>query len=279
VSAAVGGPADAPRAPRGLLRGLLAEVIAREPVLARFGLLMWLLMIPAAIALGLDERTLRGVPVWVKPMKFMASLGLFALTTAWFVGLLPAARRRAGPVRVVVGTILAAGSFEVGYITLQAALGRASHYNFDTPLSITLYSAMGLGALALTLTQPLLAREIVRHGGPLRDDPWRMSVVIGLVLTCALGAGTGAFLGSMQPPAGGGLPIVGWHFGADLRPAHFLGLHAQQLLPLAGLALAALGPARGMRALWATTLGYTALWVALMAVGLDGATVVAPGRP
>jgi hypothetical protein len=271
-------PGGALPAPLRLARAWLAQARAGEPVLAAFGLAMWLAMIPAAIALGLDERSLRGVSVWVKPLKFMASLGLFALTTAWFVGLLPAARRRAAPVRAVVGTILVAGSLEIGYIALQAALGRASHYNFDSPLSAALYSAMGLGALALTFTQAVLAREVVRHGGPLRGDPVRVAIVAGLVLTFLLGAGAGGLLGSMQPPAGTGLPIVGWHPRGDLRPAHFVGLHAQQLLPLAGLALARLAPGRAMPALWAFTLGYVALWAALVAMGLNGATVVAPGR-
>jgi hypothetical protein len=279
VSAAIGPRARAPFSPTWSARAWLAEVLVREPVLAVFGLAMWVAMIPAAIALGLDERTVRGVPNWVKPLKFLASLGLFSLTTAWFVGLLPAARRRAWPVRAVVATIVATAGFEIGYIVLQAALGRASHYNFDTPLNVALYSAMGAAALALTATQLLLAWEIARHGGPLRGDAARAAVVIGLVLTFVLGAGTGGFLGSMQPPSGAGLPLVGWHWGGDLRPAHFVGLHAQQLLPLAGLAFVALAPPpRAMRALWATTVGYVVLWTVLMAIGLDGATAIAPGR-
>jgi hypothetical protein len=271
-------PGGAAAAPLRLALAWLAQARSGEPVLAAFGLAMWLAMIPAAIALGLDDRSLRGVSVWVKPLKFMASVGLFALATAWFVGLLPAARRRAAPVRAVVATILLTGGFEIGYITLQAALGRASHYNFDTPLNVALYSAMGAAALALTFTQVVLAREIVRHGGPLRGDPVRVAIVAGLALTFVLGAGAGGLLGSMQPPAGTGLPIVGWHAGGDLRPAHFLGLHAQQLLPLAGLALARLAPGRAMPALWAFGLAYVALWAVLVAMGLDGATVVVPGR-
>jgi hypothetical protein len=50
--------------------------------------------VPLALAWGVDDRTLRGANVWIEPMKFALSLGLFALTTAWFVvHLLPAARR------------------------------------------------------------------------------------------------------------------------------------------------------------------------------------------
>ena len=61
-----------------------AALWQREPRLVAFALLMLALMLPAAIGLGLDERMLRGVNVWVKPMKFMASVALLALTTAWF---------------------------------------------------------------------------------------------------------------------------------------------------------------------------------------------------
>jgi hypothetical protein len=42
-------------------------------------------------------------------------------------------------------------------------------------------------------------------------------------------------LGGNQPPAGQGLPIVGWHLYKDIRPSHFLAVHAQQFIPLWGL--------------------------------------------
>jgi hypothetical protein len=150
--------------------------------LARYGIAMWLAMIPAALALGLDERLLREAPIWLKPLKFLASLGLFALTTVWFIGLLPEARRRAWPVRAAVWTLIAAGSFEIVYIVLQAALGAGSHYNVGDPLHAVLYSLMGLGALALTATQPALAWLLLRHADPRRAPAYRLAVVIGLVL-------------------------------------------------------------------------------------------------
>ena len=58
---------------------------------------------------------------------------------------------------------------------------------------------------------------------------------IGLVLTFVLSTVSGFMLGGNQPPAGQGLPVVGWHLYKDIRPAHFLGVHAQQLIPLCGL--------------------------------------------
>jgi hypothetical protein len=196
----------------------LREAFARQPLLTGFAVLMWLAMVPALLALGLDERSLRGVSVWVKPLKFLASVGLFSICTAWFIGLLPEHRRDSLPVRVVVWTILLAGGFEIAYITLMASLGQASHYNFSNAVHVALYSAMGAGALAMTATQPLLAWQIARHGRGDLPSAWRDAVVLGLMLTFLLGAGAGGLLGGIQPPAGAGLPVVGWHMGGGDLP-------------------------------------------------------------
>ena len=258
-------------------RPWLREAFFRQRLLTGFAVLLWLAMVPALLALGLDDRSLRGVSVWVKPLKFLASVGLFSICSAWFIGLLPAHRRDSLSVRVVVWTILLAGSFEIVYITLMASLGQASHYNFSNPLHVALYSAMGAGALAMTATQPVLAWLIARHGRADVPSVWRDSVVLGLTMTFLLGAGAGGLLGGIQAPSGAGLPIVGWHLGGgDLRPAHFIGLHAQQFLPLAGLALMALRVQRARLALAVFAFAYSALWGWAMLRGLDGAVRVVP---
>jgi hypothetical protein len=257
-------------------RSWLHEAFERQRLLTGFAVLLWLAMLPVLLALGLDERTLRGVSVWAKPLKFLASLGLFSISTAWFIGLLPPERRTSGAVRAIVATILIAGGFEIVYITLMAALGQASHYNLGNAMYAALYTAMGLGALSLTATQPVIAWLIVRHGRTDVDPRWRDAVVLGLVLTFVLGAGTGSLLGGMPPPAGVGLPVLGWHMGGgDLRPAHFIGLHAQQFLPLAGLALIALRARRAGWLIGAFAVLYSALWIAAMVRGMHGAVPLA----
>jgi uncharacterized membrane protein len=264
-------------APRWQPAAWLAACWRQQRALTAFALLMALAMLPTALALGLDERSLRGVNVWMKPLKFMASVGLFAITTAWLIGLLPQARWHSRSVHAVAWVIIGFGGAEIVYIVLQAALGEASHYNFSDTLHIRLYSLMGLGALAMTATQPVLAWLIVRHGRADLHPTWRTAVVAGLVLTFLLGAGAGGLLGSMQPPAGGGMSVVGWHLaGADLRPAHFLGLHAQQFLPLAGLALLRLPPRTGGWAFGAFTLVYVGLWALSVVTGLRGAVLTVP---
>lgn len=262
------------------LSALLAEALLRQRALTIFALLMWMAMLPTMLAWGLDDRLLRGVNVWIKPLKFMASVGLFALCTAWFIGLLPPERRAHRSIRIVVGMLIGAGLFEISYITLQAGLGEGSHYNISSTFHGIMYTLMGAGALVLTATQPLLAWQIAHHARPELSAVWRDAVVWGLVLTFLLGAGSGALLGSVQPPSGASLPLVGWHLtGGDLRPAHFIGIHAQQWLPLAGLLLAPLAPRPARVGLIAATALVLGLWLWAMANGLEGAVFITPVIP
>jgi hypothetical protein len=211
------------------------------------------------------------VNVWVKPLKFMASLALFSASTAWFVGLLPEARRRAWPLRALVWTQVVAGVLEVAYICWQAGLGQASHYNATDRLHQILYGVMGLLAMALMSTQLVLAWQIVRHGRTEIEPAWRAAVVLGLVMTFVLGVGAAMPLASAQPPSGAGVWIFGWHFGGgDLRPAHFIGSHAQQFVPLAGWLLTHARVPRPRLALAVFAIGYTVLWLAAMQLGLRG---------
>jgi hypothetical protein len=247
----------------------------REPRLVAFALLMLALMLPAAIGLGLDERVLRGVNVWVKPMKFMASVALLALTTAWFAALLPDAVRRGRAFSLLVWTVIATGGFEVVYITLQAALGQASHYNVGDPFHAAMYTLMGIGALLLTATQPWLAWLIWRHGERNVAPAYRLAVLLGLVLTFVLGASVGMLLGGGQPATGVGLPLVGWsRTMGDFRVAHFIGIHAGQVLPLAGFALARWQPRAALAGVWLATALWTALWAFTLWQALAGRPLI-----
>lgn len=246
------------------------EILRREPRLAIYAAVLFALLLPFAIAWGLDERTLRGANVWIKPIKFALSIGVLALTTAWFVGHLPAERRSGRAVDWIVWLAIGSGSFELAYITLQAGLGEASHYNVGDAWHATMYNLMGLGALILTATQPMLAWQLFRHPDPDRPRAYRSAVLIGLLLTFVFGAGVGALLGNLQPPAAGvTLPLFGWSLaGGDLRPAHFVGIHAGQLLPLIGFGAARFAARRGSMLVWAATSLYSLLFASLLVWGL-----------
>jgi hypothetical protein len=254
------------------LRAWPAELLARERRLAVYGALLLALLLPMALAWGLDERTLRGANVWIKPMKFALSIAVLSLTTAWFIGHLPAARRSSRATDWIVWLLIGAGSFELAYITVQAALGQGSHYNVGDAFHATMYTLMGIGAVVLTTTQPMLAWQLYRHPDRRRPAAYRHAVLIGLVLTFLFGAGIGGLLSASPPPSGGlTLPLLGWSLGGgDLRPAHFFGIHAEQVLPLVGFIVTALGLRHARATVWATALGYSALFAWLVVWGVSG---------
>lgn len=249
-----------------------AELLLRERRLTFFASVLLALVIPMLLALAVDERTLRDANVWIKPIKFAVSIALLALTTAWFIGHLPVQKRRGQAITRIVWLLIATGSFEFGYIAMQAALGQASHYNVGDLWHGIMYTLMGIGAIGLTATQPLLAWQLYKHPDLQRPQAYRQAVLLGLVLTFVMGAGVGILLGAMQPPHGGAqVPVFGWSLsGGDLRPAHFVGIHAGQVLPAIGFAAVAMGMHNPLRAIWAFTLIYAALFLTLVAWGLAG---------
>ena len=264
---------DRPRHAAALasLRAWPAEVLSRERRLTVYAAVLFALLLPLAIAWGLDERMLRGASVWIKPMKFALSIGVLALTTAWFLGHLPAQRRSGRAVDWIVWLLIGSGTFELAYITLQASLGEASHYNVGDAWHMAMYNLMGLGALMLTATQPMLAWQLFRHPDKHRPQVYRHAILIGLTLTFVFGAGIGGLLANLQPPSGGAatLPLFGWSLGGgDLRPAHFVGIHAEQLLPLIGYGATRLATRQGRTLVWVSTLLYALLFAALVVRGL-----------
>lgn len=270
-------PLTLPGAAPGRARALLSlwhDAWRGDALLMAFAALLLAALLPMALGLALDERTLRGVNVWLKPMKFALSLGLLAWTVAYFAGHVDPSRHRA--LGVLRWTLIGAASFELAYIALQAARGEGSHYNVGDRLHATLYMAMGVGAVLLTATQGLLAWLVARHARPGLDPAYRLSVVIGLAFAFVLGTASGVPLSSLRPPDASAVPLLGWHLFGDLRPAHFVGLHAAQLLPLVGAWAAARRGARAPRLVLAAAAAWLVLFALLLASGLTGARP-APG--
>lgn len=222
-------------------------------LLARVGLMLMLASALTLLPLALDPRQFQGVSVWLKPWKFQLSVGLYLWTLAWALAQVPqwlgAATRR-----YVVLASLVGGLFEVLYITWQGSQGLASHYNESTPLYQVMYAAMGMFAVLLNSSAGVLGWAILRRGQQhSMGEVLRLGLGLGLILTFVLGTATGGYLGSRIDTGhwvGGtrsdalGWWVLGWsRDGGDLRVAHFLGVHAMQLLPLLALALPRCWPA------------------------------------
>ncbi|MGZ8312461.1 MAG: hypothetical protein ACXWUR_10385, partial [Allosphingosinicella sp.] len=145
---------------------VVTELFDRQRTLAGYGIALILLALGAVVLQALDPRTLAsGASIWVKPAKFLSSVGIMAVTAAWLFGYVRPDRRGSRLMRATVGLLLLAGTFELVWIVWQGAHGRESHFNFDTLLFAGMYQLMGIFAVLLVATTLPLAWEIRTPAG------------------------------------------------------------------------------------------------------------------
>lgn len=255
------------------------ELKRRRPVLAWAGLLILLLMVPTALGLAFDPRQLDGAPVWLKPLKFQLSVGLYLLTLAWFFGYVRPAFWRSAFGGLIAWIAVLTGLCEVVYISVQAGLGQASHFNTSSGFHIAMYALMGIGAVLLTAMSALLAIGVSREQAGGLHPAFRLSMVLGLVLTFILGgavggvlsAGGGHWIGGTRSDLNG-VPVFGWsRDGGDLRVAHFFGIHALHVLPVFGWLLTRVWRGRGASTVvWIVAIAYGLVVAALTLQALNG---------
>ena len=256
----------------------------------------------ALLAIGgtvVDGRTLTGLPIWTKAVKFALSVVVYAVTWAWLIGQFARWRRIAW----WAGTVAAAGlGLELTIIVVQIVRGTTSHFNFATPLDTALWDTMGLSIIAVWLATIVASLVLLRN--PAHDPARNAAIRYGTVLSLA-----GAALGLLMvlptnvqrdtgsairgahtvgfPDGGPGLPLLGWStVGGDLRIPHFIGMHAAQLLPLVVIVLelsarriSALRPVAIRTALITTAAAlYTAVLVVLTWQALRGQSLIHPDR-
>ncbi|XVH33190.1 hypothetical protein ACNS7O_16610 (plasmid) [Haloferacaceae archaeon DSL9] len=184
------------------------------------------------IGIVLDPRTVAGDPVWLKPVKFAASIALFTATLGWLAHHLSVPDRFLR--RVSIG-IAAATLVEITLIGGQAARGVESHFNNTTGLDAAIYTAMGVTILVMTaLVAWLLVHSWHRTLTVAPAFAWSIRCGIVLFVVGALEGGAMVALGDHAAGSGPSLPVFGWVLSGDFRMAHFLGLHALQVLPIVG---------------------------------------------
>ncbi|HEX5746624.1 MAG TPA: hypothetical protein VFZ09_10285 [Archangium sp.] len=277
------------------MRSLWNRAWALSPPLAVSTVAMVLGTVLTTLGLFLDPRQLVGEPLWLKPTKFYVSLAAYNATVLYFFSFLSEQRRL---VRIS-GNILAATSIlEIIAITLQAARGVRSHFNVGTPFDAAVFSTMGIAITVLWVTMMVLAVALLRTR--MADRPLAAALRIGFI-AAVIGTGLGYFMtnpnaaqleavkaGQRMVEAGShtfgakdggpGLPLVGWSTVAgDMRPAHFLGLHAMQVLPILAALLARRrhrSEAQRLAAVRATGIAYTGVMLVLAMQALRGLPIV-----
>jgi len=197
-----------------------------------------LVMVPFSILFTvLDNRVLDGANVWIKPMKFQISVGIFLLTLAVMLPLAGTKFRKTTWGRTTVWMAVAMSAFEIFWITLQAARAERSHYNDENAFYNFMYVLMGIGAVLLSITpvSVAIASSLNRLKNN-HDRIIRWAMCMGVVASLVGSVGIGTMLGgepkhypNPDEASNQTLPIVEWQAErGDLRIAHFVGLHAFQ---------------------------------------------------
>lgn len=180
-----------------------------------------------------------GVSAWYKPFKFFVSTTIFVWSMAWFLGYLP----QSGMITAYSWGLVVLFTFEDLYILIQAGRGQLSHFNVATPLLSYLWILMAFAALSISIWTLIISVPFFGTALTGLEDYYAWGIrlgVIGFVLFSIEGMAMGARMAHTVGAADGtaGLPLLNWSRTAgDLRVAHFLGIHALQIIPLAAFYL------------------------------------------
>jgi hypothetical protein len=265
--------------------------------------LLWLaaamVVLVAVCLVGLiaDGRSLLGVNVWEKPLKFAISTIVYAVTWSWLIGQLQRFRRVAWWAGTISAALLA---IELAVIVGASVVGTTSHFNVTNPVSTVLWVVMAASITTLWVATFVVSIVLFRNalGDRARTVAIRAGAIIalgGMALAFLMTGPTAQQLDDWQGIAGAhtvgladggpGLPLLGWSTVAgDLRIPHFVGMHALQIIPLA-LILIELASRRvavlrdvtvRVRLVIVVTAAYVAVLAMLTWQALRGQSILAP---
>ena len=278
------------------LKNTLKTLWQTDSRLTSVGLFMIALVGVTGIGLLVDPREITGAPAWLKPAKFAASIAIYTLTLAWVFTHLPEWVRMRRLVSWITTIVLL---LEVAIIDLQAWRGTTSHFNVGTLFDAVLFSIMGLAIIVQTLSTIAVAVALWRQNFADRAMGWALRLGMTITIAGALTGGlmtrpTSAQLESARAghrmtvsgahtvgaaDGGSGLPGTGWSTEhGDLRVAHFVGLHALQVLPLFTVLFArrVWNEVNRVRVVWTLGASYAALFGLLLWQAFRGQSIVAP---
>lgn len=219
------------------ISSLLKKVKEESTILYWMALVISSIGIVCLFGLFIDKRTLMGVNVWLKPLKFSISIAIYLITAGYLITKYPYSKTKKNIINHITAWSLL---LEFLIIVYQGARGVQSHYNFSSAFDSILFMLMGIfvgiNVLLMVLFIVDTARLKLRTA---KSVQW--AIFLGWVVVF-FGSWIGGQMISQMGhnvavnDGGAGLPLVNWSTtGGDLRIAHFFALHSIQIIPLFAL--------------------------------------------
>jgi hypothetical protein len=238
-----------------------------------------LLMLVLLVLLPFDTVQVGGRYRLIKPLNFTMSMAMYLATVVILLDYLRASMLWKKIIGWGVSICLLTA---ITCITMQAARGTTSHFNNSTPFDSAVSSLMDIvDPLNGVFVVVLLIFAIQAKYDVSRSS--QLGIAFGLFLFLGGSAIGGVMVAHGQSvvgvaPGGPGLPVLNWSTtGGDFRVAHFLGIHALQILPIAGWLIDRLKglPRRAKpTAVIAVSAGYVLLMGFVFMQAMDGVPLV-----
>jgi hypothetical protein len=205
---------------------------SRNDTLYYFGLVCLVFSFIFLILSKINSTQVYNVSAWYKPFKFAFSTFLYSWAMAWYCWYLPDFN-----IQFFNWSVIILLGFEIIYIAIQAGRGQLSHFNLSTPIYSALYSAMAIAASLVAIYTAYVGILFFTNHFPELPDYYLWAIRLGIFIFVIFSF-EGFVMGSKLthtiggPDGGPGLPLLNWstRFG-DPRIAHFIGMHALQVLP------------------------------------------------
>lgn len=211
----------------------IEELKSRNEALFYFSSILFGLAILFYVLTKISSLQVAGVNAWFKPFKFSISIAIYCSTMAWYCYYLPSFN-----IKLFNWTNILLFTFEIVYIAIQAARAQESHFNLTTPLYKMLFAAMAIAAIGITLYTAYTGIKFFQTDFSNLPSYYvwaiRLSIFIFIIFSfegLAMGARQTHTIGTQTQNTF--LPMFKWNMKqGDLRAAHFIGMHALQIIPI-----------------------------------------------
>ncbi len=231
------------------VREFFRELDANDPLLSRLG---WALMlvVPVFAAMAFFApgvaQSVSPINPWIKPIKFSLSFSTFASTMSLLLLALQIPRWQLNLARRAMATSIVLEIFSLGAQAWRSAYPQAGHPLLDGALAQLTNSMVMVNTAIVCWMLGLFCANRVRTS--LVDGPMVSAIRYSMVIFLAGNAIGGYMLarGSHTvgtKDGGPGLLFVNWStIAGDLRIAHFIAIHAIQIVPLFAYILSQMTP-------------------------------------